>query len=150
LSGKVEKMVVRKRRKKHRLRGNRTHGKGNTKNKRGAGVRGGRGKAGSDKHKYSKYYLSFGVKKRLKPKPRNKSINLGELNELLDKLVEKGKIVLKENVYVIDGKNFPFSKITSRGEILKPIEVKGVKLSQRAREKIMQSNGKIVEAVEEN
>ena len=53
-------MPERTRRKKNKLRGNRTHGKGNTKNHRGAGSKGGRGRAGSHKHKFSKYYKTFG------------------------------------------------------------------------------------------
>ena len=59
-------MVVRRRKKKNKLRGQRTHGGGGTKNRRGAGCRGGVGKAGSHKHKFSKYYVEFGIKKKLK------------------------------------------------------------------------------------
>ena len=41
--------------KKRRQRGSRTHGGGTTKNRRGAGNRGGRGRAGRSKHEFHNY-----------------------------------------------------------------------------------------------
>jgi large subunit ribosomal protein L15 len=41
--------------KKRRQRGSRTHGGGSHKNRRGAGHRGGRGRAGRDKHEFHNY-----------------------------------------------------------------------------------------------
>ena len=58
-------MVVRKRRKVNKQLGERTHGHGDTKNWRGSGNRGGVGRAGSHKHKFSKYWMTFGIKRRL-------------------------------------------------------------------------------------
>ena len=68
-------MVVRKRRKKNRMRGSRTHGCGGTKQKRGSGGRGGVGLAGGHKHKFSLYYADhFGEKSGLKPKDKGKAM----------------------------------------------------------------------------
>ena len=73
-------MTIRKRKKKNKLRGHRTHGKGDTKNHRGAGSRGGVGRAGSHKHKFTKYYGEFGTeKKKVAGKPIGPSINLDQI-----------------------------------------------------------------------
>ena len=114
----------------------RTHGKGNTKNKRGAGCRGGRGRAGSHKHKYSKYYMDFGGKKGLKAKPNQKTINLSELNEKFSEFVEKGFIKKSGKAFILEQKNFPFEKIMGKGELNKKIEIQGIKLSKKAKEKL--------------
>ena len=66
-------MVVRKRKKLvNKMLGQRTRGNGDTKRRRGAGSRGGRGLAGSHKHKYSKYAGKFGQEKK-KVRSRNGS-----------------------------------------------------------------------------
>ena len=136
-------MVVRSRRKKNRLRGHRTHGKGNTKNKRGKGSKGGKGRAGSHKHKFSKYYMTFGNKIRLKPKQMVKAINLRDLNELLQKFIEKQWVIKKENKIIIQSSSFPYQKILGKGNISIPLEVKGIDVSEKARKKIESIGGRI-------
>lgn len=122
-------MVVRKRRKKHRLRGNRTHGKGNTKNKRGSGIRGGVGKAGSHKHKYSKYWKEFGVKKNLKAKRRLEAVNLEDVERNLSWGNE------------IDGKKLGFSKVLGKGFLSRKVVFRNVSVSKKAKEKIEKFGG---------
>ena len=77
-------MTVRKRKKKNILRGHRTHGHGDTKNGRGAGSRGGVGRAGSHKHKFTKYAGEFGIeKKQVIGKPIGPSMNLDQIEQML-------------------------------------------------------------------
>ena len=100
-------MVVRKRRKKNKQRGERTHGHGNTKNKRGAGSRGGVGKAGSHKHKYSKYYDSFGKSGTLKTdKNDNYTIDINMVLKSNDTLIANysGSIDMEDrfNSFILD------------------------------------------------
>ena len=114
-----------------RLRGHRTNGKGNTKNKRGAGCKGGRGRAGSHKHKFSKYYMTFGIKKRLNPKTKLKTITLEDL-----KLLAKDK---KE----INLSDFGFQKILGKGNITTPLIIKNAVLTKVAKEKIEKAGGRI-------
>ncbi len=135
-------MTVRKRKKKNRLRGERTHGKGDTKNKRGAGTRGGKGKAGSHKHKYSKYYGTFGKHGTLKAKSRGKSVNVEQIETLLQKWLDK-KLVQKEGkVFVINGKKTKISKVLGRGEIKIAVKLVNIKASKKATEKIEKAGGK--------
>lgn len=136
-------MVVRRRKKTNKVRGKRHHGKGNTKNRRGSGIRGGRGKAGSHKHKYSKYYTEFGVKKRLKAKVKGDSVNLADLEKYLNKKLEKKLIEKNNDVFVVDGKKCGLSKILGRGETKIKVEAVNVKAAEKAKEKLEELGGKL-------
>ena len=130
-------MVVRKRRKKNKLRGNRTHGKGNTKNKRGKGVKGGRGRAGSKKHKRN--YYTFDEKYKLKPIKKENTITLEKINDL----VENKKLPEKDGFFVFDGNEQNTEKVLGRGSLIYKVLFKNVKMSERTKEKITSSGGKV-------
>ncbi len=136
-------MVVRRVRKKNKVRGHRTHGKGNTKNRRGAGCRGGRGMAGSDKHKYSKYYVEFGGKVRLKTKGMPKALNLADLVDMMPALEEKGLIEKKGTAYLIDGDKIGYGKLLGRGDVDMKLEVTGMSVSKNAVGKIEAKGGSV-------
>lgn len=136
-------MVVRERKKKNKLRGQRTHGGGGTKNRRGAGSRGGVGKAGSHKHKFSKYYVDFGVKKTLKAKPRGESISLGVIEENITNWVAKENAQKENDFIVIDGKKLGFYKVLSTGTIKEKIKLINAQASKKAIEKIESVGGKV-------
>jgi len=116
-----------------RLRGHRTHGKGNTKNHRGAGSNGGRGRAGSFKHKRGKFlpFVNCNTKIRLKAKPKLLEINL----ITLDKLAGTNK--------EIDLQKFGFDKILGSGDIKKPLIIRNAKCTAIAKIKIEKAGGKI-------
>jgi ribosomal protein L15 len=139
-------MIERKRRKKNKVRGERTHSKGDTKNNRGGGCRGGRGRAGSNKGKFASLGRLDPRKFRLKPKTKGQNISLGNLNDQLEKLVEIRKVVKEQEYYVIDNKS-GFEKILSQGIINKKLFVK-INASKKAIEKIKTAGGK-VEGIEE-
>jgi len=139
----VNEMVVRRRRKKHKLRGHRTFGAGDTKNRRGAGCRGGRGRGGSKKHKFTKYWKTFGVKKTLKPKKRIVTFNLSEIEERIPKWETDKKVVQEKGIYILDGKELGFGKVLGRGEISVKINLKNADVSKKARELILAAGGKV-------
>lgn len=141
-------MVVRKRRKKNKVRGNRTHGAGGTKNRRGSGFRGGVGKAGSHKHKFSKYYIDFGVKRTFKAKPKKPALNLNEISDRLDEWLATGKAVKENGMVVIDAKALGFGKILGRGKVAEKILVKNALVSGPAAEKIIAAGGSVGETEE--
>ena len=142
-------MTVRKRKRKNKLRGSRTFGTGNTKHKRGSGCKGGKGRAGSHKHKYSKYYDTFGVTVRLKPGKREGiEMNLQQIEQNMDKWLS-GKLIEKSSdAYIIDCKKLGIRKILSRGNLAKKVILRNAQLSEKAREKILASKGIIEEAGE--
>lgn len=116
-----------------RLRGKRTHGKGNTKNQRGAGCKGGAGRAGSFKHKFTKYYMTVGKRKilspRLGPKKKLLAITLHDLNKY---------VVGKD---VIDLKEIGFDKILGTGTLTKAVKIKNAQVTKKAKEKIEKVGG---------
>lgn len=136
-------MVVRKRKKKIKLRGHRFHGKGNTKNKRGAGCKGGRGRAGSHKHKFSKYWMTFGMKRRLKAKHSMPAIKLDDLCIMMPHLIAKGKIEMRGKEFVVDGKKIRYGKILSTGNVNQKLIIRNMNVSAGAREKIEAAGGKV-------
>lgn len=135
-------MVVRKRRKKNKLRGQRYHGGGNTKNRRGAGNRGGVGKAGSHKHKFSKHYVDFGVSIVLKAKPKGEAVNLEYISEKLAEWTAIGKAKKEDGMIVIDGKEIGIVKILGKGNIKEKISVVNCSVSKTAGKKIVSAGGK--------
>jgi large subunit ribosomal protein L15 len=114
-----------------------THGKGR-KGGRGAGLRGGRGNAGLHKHKFMhmlKYMPDhFGVHGFKRPQSvikRNKTINIGELEE---------KFPGKNN---IDLEKEGFDKLLGSGVINTKIKIKVNSASEKAIEKIKEKGGEI-------
>ena len=148
-------MVVRQRRKKNKLRGKRSHGKGNTKNRRGAGCRGGRGRAGSKKHKRFSYVGEFGSKVKLKTKLVQrrqkplKTVNLDDLNLMLKKLELENKLEKEAGFVLVDGEKLNLDKLLGRGTITFKIKVKHVGLTKKAIEKIEAAQGSVEMEVEE-
>lgn len=132
-------MVVRRRSRSNKKRGSRTQ-HGNTKNWRGGGSRGGRGRAGSHKHKYSKYYNTFGTKIRLKPKKMpEKVLNLGDLDALIPQWLAQKKCEKdSENKIVLDGKKIGITKLLGSGNTAYELVLKNISLSKKAEEKMVQ------------
>ena len=125
-------MPERRKRKIGKMRGSRSCGTGNAKNKRGSGNRGGVGNAGLHKHKWSwitandpDRYGREGLKRK---KPPGKVMNLYEINSL----AEGGK-----NEMSFKG------KVLATGRIMHPVAVKALSWSARAEEKITAAGGSI-------
>lgn len=121
-------------RKIEKKRGTRTCGKGGIK----PGGRGGRGYAGSKKHRKS-YILKYerehiGKPKGFIPKTRKlvRTINLRDLEKLAG---DKKEIVLSD---------LGFDKVLGSGNITKKLVVKANAFSRHAKEKIEKAGGKAV------
>ena len=132
---------MKKRKKIVKLRGSKTHGYGSKKKHRGAGSRGGRGRAGAFKHKKvlmrklglienEKGFVSL---KEKGIKPKTQVINLKELVEIANDKKE------------IDITEFGLEKVLGTGKIEKPITIKAKAFSAKAKEKIEKAGGKIIE-----
>ncbi len=136
-------MVVRQRRKKNKLRGQRTHGAGNTKNRRGSGCKGGVGRAGSHKHKFSIYWKEFGKHSKLLPKTEKNAMNLEEFLANIPEWIAEKKIVKTPWGFEIDGKTVCVEKILGRGNVNAKIALKNIDVSKHAKEKILSAGGTI-------
>lgn len=130
-------MVVRRRKKHRRFRGRRTY-HGSHKKWRGGGSRGGRGKAGLHKHKWSytvKYEPEhFGKKGFRSLRKKGRGINLCELERMAKKSGEN----------VIDVVKLGYEKVLGFGKITVPVKVMAKKFTRKAREKIENAGGEVV------
>jgi large subunit ribosomal protein L15 len=144
-------MVIRRERKFRKFRGQRSYGFGSHKKHRGGGSRGGRGKAGLHKHKWSytvKYepdhFGKTGFKRPVKSVKEIRAINLRQLDQMAEKLL-KEKIAEKEDEKIkIDVSKLGFQKVLGSGKLTKPLIIEANVFSKHAIKKIEEGGGKVV------
>lgn len=137
-------MVVKRRKKYRKKLGGRTY-HGNTKNRRGKGVRGGKGWSGRWGQKQIKAILELKPDKGFTPVRRREivTINVSEL----DDLALSGILPKEGDRYVFDAASFGVDKVLGRGYIAVPVIVKNAVVTERAAIKIKEAGGE-VEGVE--
>ncbi|MBC7085757.1 MAG: 50S ribosomal protein L15 [Methanomethylovorans sp.] len=134
-----------------KFRGSRTCGGGTHKNRRGAGNRGGRGKAGVCKHHAIRAILlgydqgKHGFKRPEKTLRPVSVVNVGELDELADELVLDGLAQLEDGQYRIDLTCLDIDKVLGTGRVTKKLAVIAYEFSALAREKIEAAGGSCLE-----
>lgn len=131
-------MVVRKEKRNRKYLGTRRWGVGNIKNARGAGDRGGVGKAGSRKHKWT--YMTAKHPELIRRRGFNKwnpielkEITLRQINNMVRNSKEQ-KATLELNKY----------KVLSNGMLDKPVVIKASGFSKQAIEKIKKVGGEAI------
>ena len=135
-----------------KFRGSRTCGGGTHKNRRGAGNRGGRGKAGGCKHHFVRAMLrgySYGKHGFKLPAEISRDVsivNVGELDELAPYLVEEGLAEVKDEAYHINLENIGIEKVLGSGRVTKNLVVTSEEFSVSAREKIENAGGSCIDA----
>lgn len=134
-------------RKVRRFRGSRTHGWGQIGQHRKSGGKGGVGKAGLMKHKWTwtvVYEPDHFTKEKPKPPQRNivtKWVNVGQLDSLaLSVKSEGGKKVL-------DLTSMGYQKLLGQGSVSAPYKILIGSASASAKEKIEKADGELVLAV---
>jgi len=136
--------------KKRRQRGSRTHGGGSHKKRRGAGHRGGRGRAGRDKHEKGLYPPrgKHGFKRPQKTDEEVLTINVRELDEDAVVLAAEGLAEETDDGYrvdardvVEDGHEADAVKVLGGGRVHNALEVTADEFSETARELIDGAGG---------
>ncbi|MBR9707726.1 MAG: 50S ribosomal protein L15 [Candidatus Diapherotrites archaeon] len=109
-------MVITKRKSKKitKMRGRRTMGIGNTKNNRGGGCKGGRGRAGSNKHKFSKYYKTLGMAPGFK-RPNVKGSTVMNVELMTELVISKSLGTIEGNHIVVDLTKAGYTKLLGKG-----------------------------------
>lgn len=139
--------------KKRRQRGTRTHGGGSHKNRRGAGHRGGRGRAGRDKHEFHNYEPigKSGFKRPEKSKLDVAEITVREIDEDIALLVADELVEETENGYrvdvrdiVEDGHEVDAVKVLGSGQVYNQLEVVADAFSDAAADLIEAEGGEAV------
>jgi len=135
--------VPHRKRKVRKHRGSRTYGWGQVGQHRAGGRKGGKGKAGRSKHKWTytvKYAPNyFGKHGFHRPMSRKeKIINVGELEELVDKTTTE-----KEDK-IINLEQLGYDKLLGAGKVNRPLNIEVKSCSKSAAKKIQESGGKII------
>ncbi len=146
-------MVVRRRRKSKKLRGSRTYGWGIQGQNRGSGLKGGKGKAGrkSGKHLWSwvlryqpDYFGKHGFKSPAEARIPVKAIDVGRLDEQIEKLHKMGLVEWDGEKYLVNLRRLGYNKLLGSGKVKHRIVIIGdVMYTERALEKIRAVGGEI-------
>ena len=143
-------MTVNRRKKNVRQRGSKTHGWGAKKKHRGKGHQGGAGMAGTGKRADSKkpsiwkerYFGKYGFISKT-PKVKINAINIGYIEQNLDKLVSKN-LAKKEGVfYFIDLNKLGFNKLLGDGHVSLKFKINTPYASRSAVDKVKAAGGEI-------
>lgn len=137
-------MVVKRRKKYRKKLGSRTY-HGNTKKRRGKGVKGGRGWAGRWGQKQIRAILELRPDRGFTPVRRREvvAINVSQI----DDLAVSGILPKEDGRYVFDAASFGVDKVLGRGTITVPVVVRNASVTERAAAKIRAAGGE-VEGVE--
>ena len=144
--------MIRTKRKINKLRGSRSNGGGCTKKRRGAGNKGGKGKAGMGKQHWTwtvihdpNHFGKHGFKRPQKTIHKSYPVNLNFLNDKAEEFVEQGIATKEDDVIVIDVTELGYNKVLATGSLDIPLVVKSPAFSESAIEKIEEAGGEAVQ-----
>ncbi|THE64486.1 50S ribosomal protein L15 [Salinadaptatus halalkaliphilus] len=136
--------------KKRRQRGSRTHSGGSHKNRRGAGHRGGRGRAGRSKHEFHNYEpkKKHGFKRPQDIRESVAEIDVQKLDEDAILYVADGDAEETNDGYAIDardvvedGHEVDVVKVLGSGQVRNALEITADAFSDAAEEKLEAAGG---------
>lgn len=141
--------MAHKHRKTRKYRGSRTCGWGRQGQHRGSGRKGGRGRGGLHDHKWvppaPKYEGKHGFRPRRTVK-EVKAINIDELNNLVDRLLQEGKLEKRDGKIMVDLSELGYDKLLGSGYPVKPLLIRVSAFSRKAAEKIKMKGGEVITA----
>jgi large subunit ribosomal protein L15 len=133
-----------------KFRGTRTHGRGK-KAGRGAGLHGGTGNAGLHKHKtmmmlkfMPDHFGRHGFKRPQEVAGAKITMNVGDVQESLDRLLAEGYAERKGDKTIVDLAKMGVDKLLGFGRVDERMEIIVTESSARAREKVESAGGAIV------
>lgn len=143
-------MTTTKQGKHRRFRGHRTY-HGAHRKWRGGGSRGGRGRAGGHKHKWSytmKYdrdrYGKHGFSRPPSTIKHVRSINLDTIEEMMGRFVEMKFAEKEGSAMKVDLQKAGYDKVLGSGKVTKPLIVQAKTFSKLAEKKLSEAGGKAV------
>jgi large subunit ribosomal protein L15 len=134
--------------KRSKYRGSRTCGGGTHKNRRGAGNRGGRGRAGINAHHFVKWYKEMGGPVFGKNGFSNSSettvtvIDIGIIDQIIPSLLAQGIAKNEGDVIVINTTDMGIDKVLGSGKVTKKMIISAQAFSETAKAKIEKMGGK--------
>ena len=144
--------MIRTKRKINKQRGSRSNGGGCTKKRRGAGNKGGKGKAGAGKQHWAWTVIhdpdhidKNGFKRPQKMIKKISAVNLIYLEEQAENLIAKGLASKEGDAIVIDVTDLGYDKVLGKGKITKTFKISAPQFSASAIEKIEEVGGEAIE-----
>ena len=144
--------MIRTKRKINKQRGSRSNGGGCTKKRRGAGNKGGKGKAGMGKQHWTwtvihdpDHFGKHGFKRPQKMIKKISAVNLIYLEEQAENLIAKGLASKEGDAIVIDVTDLGYDKVLGKGKITKTFKISTPQFSASAIEKIEEVGGEAIE-----
>jgi len=134
--------------KRSKYRGSRTCGGGTHKNRRGAGNRGGRGRAGINAHHFVKWYKEMGGPVFGKDGFSNSSqvivtvMDVGIIDQILPSLLAQGIAKNEGDAIVINTADMGICKVLGSGKVTKKLNISAQAFSESAKIKIERMGGK--------
>ena len=138
-------MVNRKGKRNRKFNGTRNHGKGNAKNRRGKGGKGGWGRAGTHKHRftyvavYERHWMAHGGRYGFANQNARAELPVINLYEI-DQLARNGKLEKREGKLTFDFDG----KVLGTGAITFPVVVRALCFSEKAKEKLKACGGSAI------
>jgi len=131
-----------------KMRASRTCGYGTQGQHRKGGQRGGRGKAGYDKHKWTqimnenpKYFGKHGFKRPPHLQFKDNIINIGDINEKIPELLADNIATKEGKIINLNLDELGFDKVLGMGKLDYPVSIKAKSFSQKAIEKVINAGG---------
>jgi large subunit ribosomal protein L15 len=134
--------------KRSKYRGSRTCGGGTHKNRRGAGNRGGRGRAGINAHHFVKWYKEMGGPVFGKDGFSNSSqitvtvMDVGIIDQIIPSLLAQGIAKNEGDAIVINTADMGINKVLGSGKVTKKLNISAQAFSESAKIKIEKMGGR--------
>lgn len=132
--------------KRTKYRGSRTCGGGTHKNRRGAGNRGGRGRAGQRDHRFSHFYLKGEISNGKhgfvsKTSVPVSALDIGEIDQMAEALLREGLASKEGDLIALDATEIGIDKVLGGGRVTHKLSISAREFSERARAKIEEMGG---------
>ncbi len=134
--------------KRSKYRGSRTCGGGTHKNRRGAGNRGGRGRAGINAHHFVKWYLDMGRPVFGKDGFYNQTtetvttMDIGIIDQIVPSLLAQGVAKQEGDAICINAADIGIGKVLGSGRVSRKLNISAPAFSEQAKAKIEKMGGK--------
>ncbi|WP_332450311.1 uL15m family ribosomal protein [Methanoculleus sp.] len=137
--------------KRTKYRGSRTCGGGTHKNRRGAGNRGGRGRAGQRDHRFSHFYLKGEISNGKhgfvnKTSVPVSALDIGEIDQMAEALLREGLATQEGDLITLDATEIGIEKVLGGGRVTHKMSISAREFSERARAKIEEMGGQATTA----
>ena len=134
--------------KRSKYRGSRTCGGGTHKNRRGAGNRGGRGRAGQRDHRFTHFHQKGEIANGKhgfvsKTSVLVSALDIGTIDQMVEVLLSEGIAAREGDLIALDATELGIDKVLGGGRVTHQLSISAREFSERAREKVEEIGGQV-------